>query len=99
MPFAERRREAIAAAVEAYNRAHPTAPLPRNAARLLTAMFGDNETCQLSLEALLDVVGVSRKTAQATLNALLAASLVAKEAGHGRRANRYRLLLTLGAVS
>ena len=39
MPIDLRRRDDIAAAVDAYNRTHPTAPLPRNAARLLAIMF------------------------------------------------------------
>jgi hypothetical protein len=97
MPTDLRRREAIRAAVEAYNYAHPQAPLPRSAVGLLTAMFGDDGTCRLSFEALLDVVGVSRKPAQTALSALLAAGVIAKEeTGHGRHPNRYRLLLALG---
>ena len=40
MPCASR-REAVFAAVEAYNRTHPAAPLPRPAARLLAVMFAD----------------------------------------------------------
>jgi len=91
------RREAIRAAVEAYNHAHPQAPLPSSAVRLLTAMFGDDDTCRLSFEALLDVIGVSRKPARTARSALLAAGVIAKEeTGHGRHPNRYRLLLTLG---
>ena len=97
MPIVADRREAIRAAVEAYNHAHPQAPLPRSAVGLLTAMFGSDDTCQLSFEALLDVVGVSRKPARTARSALLAAGVIAKEeTGHGRHPNRYRLLLTLG---
>jgi hypothetical protein len=98
MPLAADRRDAIVIAVEAYNRAHPQARLPRSAARLLTVMFASEDTYQRSFEALLDVVGISRKPAQTTLNALLAAGIIAKEeVGHGRHANRYRLLLVLGS--
>ena len=96
-PSLPARREAISAAVEAYNRAHPRRRCRVNAARLLTVMFGSDDICQLSLEALLDVVGVSRKPARTALSALLAAGVIAKEeTGHGRHPNRYRLLLTLG---
>ena len=39
MPIDLRRRDDIAAAVAAYDRDHPDAPLPRNAGRLLAVMF------------------------------------------------------------
>ena len=39
MPIDLRRRDDIVAAVAAYDSAHPSAPLPRNAARLLAVMF------------------------------------------------------------
>ena len=39
------RREAAFAAVEAYNRAHPKARLPRPADRLLATMFADRDVC------------------------------------------------------
>jgi DNA-binding IclR family transcriptional regulator len=91
------RRNAIAAAVEAHNLTHPAAQLPRLAARLLTAMFASDDTCQQSLDALLDASGVSRPTAQSILRTLLAAGVIAKEErGHGLHANRYRLQLALG---
>ena len=90
------RRNAIAAAVEAHNLAHPTARLPRPAARLLTAMFASDDTCQQSRDALLEASGVSRPTAQSVLRILLAAGAIAKEEkGHGQHANRYRLRLSL----
>ena len=50
MPIDPRRRDDIVAAVAAYDRAHPSAPLPRNAARLLAAMFASDDVCQRSLE-------------------------------------------------
>ena len=50
MPIDPRRRDDIVAAVAAYDRADPSAPLPRNTARLLTAMFASDDVCQRSLE-------------------------------------------------
>ena len=47
------RREAIFAAVEAYNRATPTARLPRSAARLLGVMFAEADVCRLSQQDLM----------------------------------------------
>ena len=44
---------AVFAAVEAYNRAHPKARLPRPAARLLATMFADQDVCCLSQQALM----------------------------------------------
>ena len=52
MPIDQRRRDEIAAAVAAYDRDHPDAPLPRNAARLLAVMFPSEDVCQRSLEAI-----------------------------------------------
>ena len=50
-----------------------------------------------AFEALEDVAGISRKSVQTVLRALLAAGVIAKEdTGAGRHANRYRLLLTVG---
>ena len=89
------RRDAIIAAVAAYNRAHK--PLPHSTVRLLEAMFTSDDVCQQSLEALEDVTGLSRRHVQMVLRALLAAGVIAKDdAGAGRHANRYRLLLTAG---
>jgi hypothetical protein len=96
MPLVADRREAIISAVGAHNRAHKP-PLPPSAARLLTALFASDDTCQQSLDALLDASGVSRPTAQSVLRILLAAGVIAKEEkGHGQHANRYRLQLALG---
>ena len=44
MPIDLRRRDDIAAAVDAYNRAHPRRRCRVNAARLLTVMFRDDDT-------------------------------------------------------
>ena len=89
------RRDALVAAVAAYNRSHK--PLPNSAVRLLEAMFASDDVCQQSLQALEDVAGISRKHIQVVLRDLLAAGLIAKEdTGAGRHANRYRLLLKTG---
>jgi hypothetical protein len=89
------RRDAIVAAVAAYNRSHK--PLPHSTVRLLEAMFIRDDVCQQSLEALQRVAGISSKSVQTVLRALLAAGVIAKEETRpGRHANRYRLLLTVG---
>jgi hypothetical protein len=87
------RREAIIAAVEAYNYAHPQASLPRPAARLLGVMFGSDDVCQRSLEAL-EAEGFARKTVPTVLRALIAAGLVSKQEGTSRIPNTYRLHLS-----
>ena len=94
MPTDLRRRDALIA-VAAHNRSHK--PLPHSAVRLLEAMFTRDDVCQQSLEALEDAAGLSRKYVQMVLRALLAAGVIAKEPGHGKHANRYRLLLTAGS--
>ena len=89
------RRDALVAAVAAHNRSHK--PLPNSAVRLLEVMFTRDDVCQQSLQALEDFAGLSRKSVQRVLRALLAAGVIAKEdTGAGRHANRYRLLLTVG---
>jgi pyocin large subunit-like protein len=89
------RRDDIAAAVAAYNRSHK--PLPHSAVRVLEAMFASDDVCQQSLEALANAAGLSGKSVQTVLRALLAAGAIAKEeTGHGQHANRYRLLLPPG---
>ena len=44
MPIDLSRRDEIAAAVAAYDRDHPDAPLPRNAGRLLPVMLEEHRT-------------------------------------------------------
>jgi hypothetical protein len=83
------RREAIAAAVETYNHAHPQAPLPRPAVRLLGVMFSRDDACRRSLEALV-ADGFNRKTVPEVLRALVAACFVSKQAGSSRIPNTYR---------
>ena len=88
------RRDAIVAAVAAHNRSHKR--LPHSAVRLLLTMFASGDVCQQSLEALEDATGLTRKSLQTTLRALLEAGVIVMEATRqGRHANRYRLLLTL----
>ena len=62
MPPAPRRRDDIVAAVAAYDRTHPSAPLPRNAARLLVVMFPSEDVCQRSQKSLA-AEGFGRDTA------------------------------------
>jgi hypothetical protein len=90
------RRDALVAAVAVHNRSHQ--PLPHSTVRLLEAMFISDDVCQQSLETLADAAGLSRKSVQTVLRALLAAGVIAREkTGAGRHINRYRLLLALGA--
>jgi hypothetical protein len=87
------RRGAIFAAVEAYNHAHPQAPLPRPAGRLLGVMFRSDDVCQQSLEAL-EAEGFARKTVIAVLRALIEAGLVSRQVGTSRIPDTYRLHLS-----
>ena len=75
MPIDLRRRDDIAAAVDAYNRTHPTAPLPRNAARLLAIMLSRDDVCRQSLEALEGEGSISRPPPPGMLRALTEAGL------------------------
>jgi hypothetical protein len=89
------RRDALVAAVAAYNRSHK--PLPNSTVRLLEVMFAGDDACQVGLAALEDVTGLCRRSVQTVLRALLTAGVIAKEETRpGRHANRYRLLLTVG---
>ena len=84
------RREAVFAAVEAHNRTHPAAPLPRRAARLLAVMFADQDVCCLSQQVLASE-GFG-KTVPGVLRALVEAGLVSRQAGTSRIPDTYRLL-------
>ena len=77
MPINERRRDDIATAVAAYDSANPTAPLPRNAARLLAVMFPSEDVCQRSLDAIA-AEGFSRKRLPAGLKRLVAAGFLSR---------------------
>ena len=80
MPVDERRREAIATAVAAHDRA-ADGPLPRNAVRLLAVMFPDTDVCRRSLEAL-EEDGFTRGVLSKTLRRLEAAGVLLRERGH-----------------
>ena len=87
MPIEQRRRNAIEAAVVAYDRANPKARLPRTAALLLAAMFPSEDVCQRSLEA----IAVDRLPAM--LRRLVEAGFLSREHGPGRAPDTYRLHL------
>jgi hypothetical protein len=87
------RRDALFAAVHAYNAANPAAPLPRQAATLLVILFAEAEVCCLS-QADLRGRGLSSTTLPRALHALVAAGFMSREAGMVRRApDTYRLRL------
>ena len=77
MPIDERRRDEIAAAVAAYDRDHPDTPLPRNTVRLLAAMFGRDDICQRSQEAIA-AEGFSRDRLPAMLRRLVEAGFLSR---------------------
>jgi hypothetical protein len=91
---AANRREAMVAAVEAYNRAHPESPLPRSAARLLWVMFPAGDVCQRSLETLV-AEGFSRNALPGVLHTLVGAGLLSKQTGSAHIPNTYRLSPTV----
>ena len=92
MPIDPRRRDGLVAAVAAHDSANPGAPLPRNAARLLAAMFASDDVCQRSLE---DIAGegFSRDWLRALLRRLVEVGLLSLERGSAREPNTYRLHL------
>jgi hypothetical protein len=92
MPINERRRDDIAAAVAAYDRDHPDAPLPRNAGRLLAVMFPSEDVCQRSLDAIAGE-GFDRARLPAILRRLVEAGLLSRHQGSGVVPNAYRLHL------
>jgi hypothetical protein len=91
MPIAARRRDDIATAVAAYDRA-TDGPLPRNAARLLAVMFPAEDVCQRSLEALV-AEGFSKNRLPGTLRRLEAAGLLSRQRGSAAIPDTYRLQL------
>jgi hypothetical protein len=92
MPFDERRRDDIAAAVAAYNVADRGPRLPPATGRLLTVMFADADVCQRSTESLAGE-GFDRRTVLRLLARLVAAGLVSKQPGLGSLPNVYLLHL------
>ena len=89
MPCASR-RDAVFAVVEAHNRAHPAAPLPRPAARLLAVMFATEDVCRLSQQAL--AAEGFGKSLPGVLRALVEAGFVSRQTGTSRIPDTYRLL-------
>jgi len=92
MPIDPRRRDDIVAAVAAHDSAHPSAPLPRNTARLLAVMFASDDVCQRSLD---DIAGegFSRDGLPALLRRLVEVGLLSRERGSARAPDTYRLHL------
>jgi hypothetical protein len=91
------RREVVFAAVEAYNRTHPAAPLPRPAARLLAVMFATEDVCSLS-QGMLKAEGFG-DTLPKVLRALVEAGFVSRQPGMSRIPDTYRLqALTIGTT-
>jgi hypothetical protein len=77
MPLDLRRRDEIAAAVAAYDRDHPDAPLPRNATQLLAVMLPSEDVCQRSQEAIA-AEGFSRDRLPAMLRRLVEAGFLSR---------------------
>ncbi len=92
MPIDLRRRDEIAAAVAAYDPANPDVALPRNATRLLAAMFPAEDVCQRSQEALV-AEGFSRNGLSATLRRLVEAGFLSRQRGSACIPDTYRLHL------
>ena len=93
MPIDLRRRDEIAAAVAAYDRDHPDAPLPRNAGRLLAVMFRSEDVCHRSLDAIA-AEGFNRNDLPATLRRLVGGRAPVQATGFRRCVpDTYRLHL------
>jgi hypothetical protein len=93
MPIDERRRDAIATTVAAYDDA-ADGPLPRNAARLLAVMFASEDVCQRSLETIV-AEGFGRNTLPAMLRRLEAAGFLSRQRGSACIPDTYQLHLPL----
>jgi hypothetical protein len=83
------RRDEIAAAIAAYERANPLTPLPRNAARLLTALFAAGDVYRGSLDDIA-ALGFSRRHLPGTLQRLASAGFMSREFGAGSAPDTYR---------
>ena len=92
MPVDPRRRDDIVAAVTAYDSAHPSAPLPRNTARLLAIMFAGDDVCQRSLQAIAEE-GFARKSLPGLLKHLVETGFLSRRPGSGAVPDTYRLHL------
>ncbi len=92
MPIDQRRRDEIAAAVAAYDSANPFTPLPRNAGRLLAAMFPAGDVCQRSQEEIA-AEGFSRDSIPRALRCLEKAGFLSRQRGAGRVPDLFTLHL------
>ena len=92
MPIDPRRRDEIAAAVAAYDAAHPAAALPRNTALLLAVMFPSEDVCQRTQEAIA-AEGFSRDRLPAMLRRLIEARFLSRHRGSGVVPHTYHLHL------
>ncbi len=93
MPTDLRRRDEIVAAVAAYDRDHPDAPMPRNAARLLAVLFPSEDVCHRSLDDIA-AEGFSRMRLPDVLRRLVAAGVLSRHQGSGAVPDTYRLHLS-----
>jgi hypothetical protein len=84
------RRREIEAAIAAYDAANPQAPLPRDAGRLLVAMFAASDVFQRSLDDIA-AEGFTRSSLPTTLQHLMWAGFLARQRGVP---NTYRLHLS-----
>ena len=94
MPIDPRRRDDIVAAVASQS---ASAPLPRNTARLLAAMFASEDVCQRSLEDLA-AEGFARNRLPGVLKHLVEAGFLSRQPGSGRVPDTYRLAPAPGAA-
>ena len=96
MPIDPCRRDDIVAAVAAHDSANPSAPLPRNTARLLAFMFAASDVCCLSQQAIL-LEGFG-KSVSGTLRALAEAGFLSLAARIGSRARHVPASSAAGAA-
>jgi hypothetical protein len=94
MPTDRHRRHEIAVAVVAYASTNPQARLPRNAARLLAAMFPTEDVYRRSLDDIATTGGFNRETLSATLKRLVEAGFLSRVSGSGSVPDTYRLHLS-----
>ena len=83
------RRDDIQAAVAAYDQANKLAPMPRNAARLLTALFATSDVYRGSPDDIA-ALGFSRRHLPGTLQRLASAGFLSREFGSGSAPDTYR---------
>jgi hypothetical protein len=86
------RRQAIEAAIAAYNAAGQEPLLPPKAVHLLSAMFADADIYQRNLDSLAGK-GVGWHSIFRLLRQLTEAGFLSKEQGRGQRPNTFRLHL------